>query len=203
MAPVGWALLSSGILVLWCGMTCRNPVTAIKDALSDTPVAQRQSGCGGSINRQILDGLAPNAQTNPVGPTGDIGRSSPVTAGAGSVMAAGVLRDAGFRGVALIVSTAIGGAETGWNPGAVGDTTITDATWGPSVGFMQIRSKKAETGTGGWRDATRLADPAFNARAAFAISAGGNNFDPWTTYKNGAYRRFLNEAKDAAAQVGG
>lgn len=186
--------MSSGLMLVWCGMTSRNPITAVRDALQGTPVDKRQQSSWGV----------------PVsGPdTGDfvggtMGRASPINAGPGAVTTAQLAKEAGFRGVSLIQAVAIAGAESNYSDGATGDTTITDAKWGPSVGRWQIRSLKAETGTGQWRDANRLRDPAFNARAAYAISAGGSNWSPWSTYTNGTYRRHLNEAKDAASQVGG
>lgn len=203
MSAIGWALLSGGIMLVWSGMTCRNPVLVIKDALTDTPADQRQAGCASTINTTLLNGQAPNSAANPVGGTGDIGRSSPVSAGSGAVMCAGVDKDAGFHGSALVTMVAIQGAESGYNPNAMGDIGLEDSTWGPSVGISQIRSLKHETGTGQWRDANRLTDPAFNARAAFAISLGGTSFAAWSTYTNGKYRSHLNEAKDAASQVGG
>lgn len=183
-------MLSAGLMLVWSGMTCRNPVQAIKDALSDAPPEKRQAGC-----RAVGD----------VGPLGhgEIGRASPIDAGPGAVSTAQVAKAAGFRGVALIVAVAVAGAESGYNDAAEGDVAIQDAKWGPSIGRWQIRSLKAETNTGQWRDATRLHDAGFNARAAYAISGGGANWGAWATYTNGTYRRHLNEAKDAAAQVGG
>ncbi len=35
-----------------------------------------------------------------------------------------------------------------------------------------------------------MADPAKNAQAAFAISKKGTDWRPWSTYKNGAYKKF-------------
>lgn len=35
-----------------------------------------------------------------------------------------------------------------------------------------------------------MADPTQNALAAFAISKGGTDWRPWSTYKNGAYKKF-------------
>lgn len=44
-------------------------------------------------------------------------------------------------------------------------------------------------------------DPLANARAAVSISGNGNNFGPWTTYTNGAYRQYLQG--DVAPDGGG
>jgi len=74
---------------------------------------------------------------------------------------------------------------------AVGDLTLVDAKWGPSISHFQIRSLRDPTAwglTGVWRDAERLhSDPLFATKAAFAISKGGTDFTPWSVYKNGTY----------------
>lgn len=44
-------------------------------------------------------------------------------------------------------------------------------------------------------------DPACNARAMVDISNHGVNWEPWSTYKNGAYQTYLGEAQQAAAVV--
>lgn len=127
-------------------------------------------------------------------------------AGDGSSMSAAdvakVYAQAGFTGDALVTMVAIAKGESGWNPGAQGDTSITTSTWGPSIGLSQIRSLNDQAGTGGWRDPTRLADPLFNAKAAFAISNGGTNFSPWTVYSKGIYQQFVEEAKAAVSALG-
>lgn len=46
---------------------------------------------------------------------------------------------------------------------------------------------------------TQLYDPMVNARAMVMISSGGTNFTPWTTYKDGRYKKYL---KGAAASGG-
>jgi hypothetical protein len=110
---------------------------------------------------------------------------------------------AGFRGDALITAVAIAKAESGFDTNALGDTTIQTAVWGPSVGLWQIRSLKAESGSGKTRDQRRLTDPAFNARSAYAISGGGVNFAPWSVFKNGAYKQHLSLARTAVSGAGG
>jgi len=99
--------------------------------------------------------------------------------------------DAGLSPAAAAIATAIAKAESGWRTDAMGDTTLTTSTWGPSVGLWQVRSLKAETGTGRTRDASRLTDPAFNARSMVAISGGGQNWKPWSVFTSGAYRKYL------------
>lgn len=106
---------------------------------------------------------------------------------------------AGFDPAAATVMTAIAGAESGYDNANLGDIGLQDNTWGPSYGLFQIRTLKAETGSGTNRDINRLAASDLEqARAAYAISGGGTNFSPWTVYNTGAYQQFLEGAKSAA-----
>lgn len=41
-----------------------------------------------------------------------------------------------------------------------------------------------------------------NARAMYAISSGGHNWRPWSTYNNGAYQQYLTAAQVAIANLG-
>lgn len=82
----------------------------------------------------------------------------------------------------LAEAIAIAQAESGLNTTAKGDTTLTNATWGPSIGLWQIRSLNAERGKGTTRDETKLSDPAFNARSMASISQNGNNWGPWSVW---------------------
>lgn len=105
-----------------------------------------------------------------------------------------LLLQGGFAPDEARIMTAIAQAESARNPGAVGDVAIQTGTWGPSVGLFQIRTLKAETGTGSDRDIERLMNnPAEQVKAALKISNGGGNYRPWSTYTNGAYRKFLDE----------
>lgn len=114
---------------------------------------------------------------------------------------AAVAAGAGFKGEALRTAVAVSFAENAsHDTAAQGDTTITDSTWGPSVGLWQIRSLKADRGTGRPRDADRLTDPAFNARSAFTISKSGTDWTPWTMFTNGRWRDQL-DAADGAIQA--
>src|SRR5690349_2412797 len=45
-------------------------------------------------------------------------------------------------------------------------------------------------------------DPNCNGRAMFAISNGGTNWRPWSTYNNGAYQEYLHAADLAIAALG-
>jgi hypothetical protein len=102
-------------------------------------------------------------------------------------------RGAGLSAAAATTATAVALAESGGRTDAMGDVGLEDAKWGPSVGVWQIRSLKAQSGTGQDRDATRLTDPAFNAKAMADISGAGKNFGAWSTYTSGAYKKHLGD----------
>ncbi len=106
------------------------------------------------------------------------------------------LRDAaskaGFSGNALNMAVAIGMAESGGNAGEVNNNP---GTGDLSYGDWQINmlggmgpQRRAQYGLSS-NDA--LLDPYTNARVAYAMSGGGQNWDPWSTYKSGAYKSFL------------
>lgn len=80
---------------------------------------------------------------------------------------------------------------------AIGDIDLQTDVWGPSYGGFQIRSLKADTGTGSIRDAERLLTPRFNVKAAKAIkkSLGWN---AWSCYKSGQYKAYLQDLFPAA-----
>jgi hypothetical protein len=111
--------------------------------------------------------------------------------------------DVGLSADKALVATAVALAESGGRTDAVGDVALQDAKWGPSIGLWQIRSLKEQSGTGGPRDATRLKDPRFNAQAMRAISGNGQSFNPWSTYKDGAYKKQIGKISgfDAASGV--
>jgi hypothetical protein len=111
------------------------------------------------------------------------------------------------RGVGLsheqaVTATAIARGESGLDADAVGDVSLTDATWGPSMGLWQVRSIKAERGSGQTRDAAALPDPAFNARSMHAISGGGVNWSPWSVFTSGAYAQYVDQVRKAVGSQG-
>jgi len=113
-----------------------------------------------------------------------------------------LLLQGGFDQREARIMTAIAQAESARNPGAVGDVALQTSTWGPSVGLFQIRTLKSETGTGSDRDIERLMNnPAEQVKAARNIAGGGDNFRPWSTFKNGAYLKFLDEPLQAGVAV--
>jgi Lysozyme like domain len=88
-------------------------------------------------------------------------------------------RTAGFPNPELAAAVAM--AESGGNANAVGDLML-----GGSYGLWQINIKAHPQYMVG-----SLFDPAYNARAAFEISKGGTDWNPWTTFRTGAYLRYL------------
>ncbi len=86
-------------------------------------------------------------------------------------------RRIGFRDPDLAAAVAL--AESGGNALAVGD-------FGRSFGLWQVHTPAHPEYTAGG-----LMDPDYNARAAFAISKQGADWGPWTTFRNGDYKRFL------------
>lgn len=107
---------------------------------------------------------------------------------------------AGFTPEQAAIAVAIALAESGGSTAAVGDVNLRTNKWGSSLGLWQIRSlNRPESGnaTDRMRDYQRLFDPQFNAQAAYAISGSGNNWNPWTVYKTGAYRQYLGRAERA------
>lgn len=106
---------------------------------------------------------------------------------------AGVLRKAGWPAVELPLATAIVLAESGGRTDAVGDTRLETEKWGPSIGLFQIRSLRAQKGTGGVRDETANYNPVTNAQHALQIRRT-QGLVAWTVYNTGAYFRRLPEA---------
>jgi len=111
---------------------------------------------------------------------------------------AALARDAGWKGPNLAIAVAVALAESGGRPEARGDEDKTTDKWGPSVGLWQIRSLNAEKGTGGTRDELANADPAVNARHAYAIWQA-DGWGPWTTFGVGDYLLFMPRASSAVA----
>lgn len=153
-------------------------------------------------------------QQNPPNPSSGIGDCSggpsapiPLDGLTGADLAAAAAYNAGFRGDALVTAVAIAGAESSFNPGAVGDVGLQNSKWGPSVGFWQVRTLNnpgAYTGVDAMRNqntigGSSIANIQNNANAAYAISNGGTNFQPWSTFTSGAYQSSANQASAIAA----
>lgn len=116
------------------------------------------------------------------------------------------LHDAGARGDQLILLAAVTEGESNRRLAAVGDTTIMDATWGPSVGPWQIRTAKAKTGTGEARDINVASTLEGGAAAAVEIynaaAAKGDPMRPWGAYLRGHTKSFVGPYRELAARMG-
>ena len=86
-------------------------------------------------------------------------------------------RSVGLSPARAVLAAAIAMAESGGNPRAVSSTgdyglwQINRATWGGSISQLQ--------------------NPAYNAQQMAKISKKGKDWSPWSTFKNGAYRKYL------------
>lgn len=97
-----------------------------------------------------------------------------------------VLVQAGFTGAGLETALSIAQAESGNRPKAWNrDASTEDNSYGlfqiNMLGKMGAERRKKF----GLKSNDELFDPLTNARVAYAISKGGTNFKPWTTYTSG------------------
>lgn len=114
---------------------------------------------------------------------------------------AGLVLGAGFTGDDAAKMVAIAWAESRFETGNYGDVGIQTSKWGPSVGLTQIRSLKADKGTGKQRDELANLDPVTNLRHAREIFLD-SGFRPWSTWLDGKYLVKLSEARAAVARGG-
>lgn len=196
---------------------------------SKSPESQHavtSSGITAATNKSIKHKAAENIEMNNAVPTNQDYPTPPADIGActggptpplsldgytGADLAARAAYNAGFRGDALATAVAIAGAESTWNPSAVGDVGLQSDKWGPSVGMWQGRTLKSPgdyTGVDAQRDINSLGGSSTtniqnNANFAYALSNGGKNFKPWTTYTSGAYQKdqYSFESKRAANAI--
>jgi hypothetical protein len=127
------------------------------------------------------------------------------------------LFETGWRGEELITMAAISVGEGGGAIDAEGDTTITDATWGPSYGVFQIRALWAADGSGAPRDRFALwneADPqasldhqAWAAREVYLCGAKAGkecrpSFKPWTAFLKKWHLGHMDHMRNLATELG-
>lgn len=143
----------------------------------------QSSGIGGSCENASTDGLGVGGQYTEGGFFGDRLTITDM---------AELLAGAGFPPADIPKAIAVATGESGLCTGAVGDVTLVNETWGPSVGLFQIRSLNAEKGTGGSRDIDRLRDPAVNAASAFSLVYGSKGgWNHWSVYKHNLWQKYL------------
>lgn len=106
-----------------------------------------------------------------------------------------------FRGDALATAVAVALAESGGDAGAVGDCGLPKPGCN-SIGLWQINACPGRDEGNPYRgDKAALLSPSHNAAAAYAISGGGKNWGPWTTYRLGLHLPHLIRARAAADEV--
>jgi hypothetical protein len=113
-----------------------------------------------------------------------------------------MLHAQGFRGKALETAFAVALAESGGvNKG--GDFGLQSDKWGPSWGAFQIRSlKNWKKYNDPYRDLTRLKNPQYNIEAAWHKSNQGTSWKAWSAYTNGAFTKYLDDARSTATAAG-
>jgi hypothetical protein len=128
-------------------------------------------------------------------------RAFPGTQGDTNSSLLSLVQQAGFTGQAAQTMAAIVLAESGGNPNAHNYNVNTGDN---SYGLAQInmfeslgpeRRKEFHLNSN-----TALFNPLTNLRIAFALSGGGRDFTPWSTYNSGAYRNELSDISGATLQ---
>jgi hypothetical protein len=99
-----------------------------------------------------------------------------------------VAAQAGFKGKALETAIAVALAESS------GRTKVVSGT-GCCVGLWQINTRVHPYSK------AQMQDPVQNAAAAYKISNGGSNWQPWDVYKSGVYEMYMTTAEGAATRV--
>lgn len=106
----------------------------------------------------------------------------------------------GFKPADARIMAAIAMVEAPYSTGGrsysdfdrIGDQALANSTWGYSYSGFQIRSLRADKGTGRYRDELRLPDPTFAAASALTIFKQ-SGFKPWSTYMTGQYKAMLQD----------
>jgi len=112
--------------------------------------------------------------------------------------------DAGARGSDLDTAVAVTAAESNGYADAVGDLTLINDKWGPSVGGTQIRTLRDPAGyapVDAYRDIEKLRDPAYQVEATLAIAQAGG-WGLWSTFKHGTHEQFMAPGFDLPVRTG-
>lgn len=120
----------------------------------------------------------------------------------GALLAGVAAAAAGFTGDGLLTAIAVAGAESTFDPNAINDKPSETPRGEPgpckSIGLWQINvcpgRDDANPNRGGGVPETLL-DPLTNARAAYAISSGGVNWQPWGGFTSGGHTKWLEDAR--------
>jgi hypothetical protein len=113
-----------------------------------------------------------------------------------------VARQAGFPESSIPIAVAVAMAESSGNPMAHNPRPPDD-----SYGLWQINMLGAlgpeRRAAFGLASNAELFDPLTNARAAYSISSGGSYWRPWSTYKDGSYKKYMQPSYTPTAQGSG
>ena len=191
---------STGYVPLANLVTIRRVLKTSNDALS--------GGGAPSTKVSTAGGSAPSTGSGPLPPHGGGGTYGTGATGKGHQYSFSQILSfamgAGFKGQSARLMAAIAMGESGGFDGAVGDQSLANGTWGPSVGMAQVRTLNADRGKGTIRDIEALmGNPAMQMKAAYEISGHGTNFNPWTVYKKGMYKKFLGDGQTSSRANGG
>ena len=118
--------------------------------------------------------------------------NAPTTGTVSDIAIASYAYEGGFRSVTrLTIATAVALAESHGQVNARNNNTDGSI----DRGLWQINSVHKQY------DIHRLDDPVYNARAAYALSLGGNVWTPWSAFNNGSWKKYLGRAQVAATAV--
>ncbi|WP_328341528.1 hypothetical protein [Micromonospora sp. NBC_00421] len=186
--------------------TVPTPATAAPSTAARSASAQRPTEQAAPAPRpadQAKTATRPGDQAQPAsvgGPATGAKAGRVSLAATGIDLCAQVGYAAGFRNNPLVSAVAVAMAESSCNPSAVGTNGPTAGCPSGSRdrGLWQINNCYHPTVTD-----TCAYNAQCNANAAYSISSGGSNWQPWSTYKNGAYAGYLSAAQAAVARLGG
>lgn len=115
-----------------------------------------------------------------------------------------MLRDVRWPRATEHIALGVGFAESEGFIDAVGDITLTDDVYSVSSGWFQNRAEwyPHEWGQIDWGRHVypMVTSPWYNAQVALVISKGGTDFNPWTTFRTGAWEQF--DDKDYTLRTG-
>lgn len=112
-----------------------------------------------------------------------------------------ILKAAGFKGDGLKMAYAIAMAESGGRANAHnGNASTGDNSYGLFQINMLGAMGPARLKQYGLSSNNDLFDALTNAKVAYKMSKGGTNWGPWSTYTNGAYKKYYG---GSSATVGG
>lgn len=75
----------------------------------------------------------------------------------------------------------------------IGDIDLSNEKWEYSRSGYQIRCLWSHAGTGDIRDPERMHRPRFATRSALEIWRNADGFTPWSTFKDGQYKAYLQD----------